>query len=341
MKTRLAITIGDPAGVGPELALKAFNDPDVAGHAVPILFGDRAVLHTVAERLALPLPQHVVPLDHGFAALADVSQPTVFDFQSDLPELTAGIVNRFTGKASFDYVVTAIDAALSGHVDAVVTGPIQKEAWNAAGIPFPGHTELLAQRTGATESCMMLTSDTISCALVTVHVGLNEVASLLSVPKILETIELAHAAISKRLKRPARVAVCGLNPHAGEGGMFGDGEEERFIKPAIDAARAKGIVIRGPLPADTAFVAAIREQTDVYVCMYHDQGLIPLKTLAFDDAVNVTLGLPIVRTSVDHGTALDIAWQGRASVTSMKQAIALAIDLSNARNAESSATPDR
>ena len=327
MKPRLAITTGDPAGVGPELALKILGDRELTDRCVPILFGDLAILQSVGQRLSLPLPQQIVPRTAGLAAIAKIDQPAIFDFASPLDGFRPGIVDRATGAASFAYVVDAIDAALAGHVDAIVTGPIQKEAWHAAGIEFPGHTELLAQRSQADRCCMMLTSHDVSCALVTVHIGLCEVPELLSTEKILQTIRLAHAAISRQRGRPARVAVCGLNPHAGEGGMFGKQEEERWIVPAIEAARSEGLSVTGPLPADTAFVPAMRRQTDVYVCMYHDQGLIPLKTLAFDEAVNVTLGLPIVRTSVDHGTALDIAWQGIASDTSMKQAIRMAIDL--------------
>ncbi|QDV71054.1 4-hydroxythreonine-4-phosphate dehydrogenase [Rosistilla carotiformis] len=327
MKPRLAITIGDPAGVGPELALKVLSDRTITDRCVPILLGDWKPLQAVAARLSLQLPQQVVPRKEGLSAIGALDQPAIFDFASPLENLCPGVADRATGAASFAYVVDAIDAAMAGHVDAIVTGPIQKEAWHAAGIEFPGHTELLAQRSRAERCCMMLTSNDISCALVTVHVGLHEVPNLLSTERILETILLAHAAVSQQRGRPARVAVCGLNPHAGEGGMFGQREEERWIVPAIEAARAQGLSVSGPLPADTAFVPAMRRQTDVYICMYHDQGLIPLKTLAFDEAVNVTLGLPIVRTSVDHGTALDIAWQGIASDTSMKQAIEMAIRL--------------
>ncbi|QDS90361.1 4-hydroxythreonine-4-phosphate dehydrogenase [Rosistilla ulvae] len=329
MKPRLAITTGDPAGIGPELALKVLGDREVTDRCVPVLMGDLAVLQSVGKRLSLPLPQQVVPRTAGLAAIASLDRPAIFDFASPLETFRPGVVDRATGAASYAYVVDAIDAAMAGQVGGIVTGPIQKEAWHAAGIEFPGHTELLAQRTQADRCCMMLTSHDISCALVTVHVGLCEVAGLLSTERVLETIQLAHAAVSRQLGRPARVAVCGLNPHAGEGGMFGQREEERWIVPAIEAARSEGLAITGPLPADTAFVPAMRGQTDVYVCMYHDQGLIPLKTLAFDEAVNVTLGLPIVRTSVDHGTALDIAWQGIASDTSMKQAIQMAIRLAS------------
>jgi 4-hydroxythreonine-4-phosphate dehydrogenase len=176
---------------------------------------------------------------------------------------------------------------------------------------------------------MMLTSDSISCVLATIHIPLADVPSKLTTHSILRAIRLGAAALSLRHRRPARVTVCGLNPHAGENGMFSHGEEDRLINPAIEDARQDGVHVVGPLPPDTAFTPSMRRQTDVYVCMYHDQGLIPLKALAFDDAVNVTLGLPIVRTSVDHGTALDLAWQGKASHSSMLAAIDMAIDLSH------------
>jgi 4-phospho-D-threonate 3-dehydrogenase / 4-phospho-D-erythronate 3-dehydrogenase len=174
---------------------------------------------------------------------------------------------------------------------------------------------------------MMLTSEAITCSLVTVHVGYREVPALLTTDRILETIELTADAMERFRGRKPRLLVCGLNPHAGEHGLFGEGEEERIIAPAIVAAKAKGIDVGGPLPPDTAFLPKYRKATDAYVCMYHDQGLIPLKALAFEDAVNVTLGLPIIRTSVDHGTAFDIAWQGKADPSSLFQAVRLAAKL--------------
>ena len=175
----------------------------------------------------------------------------------------------------------------------------------------------------------MLTSPEITCSLVTAHVGFRDIAKLLSVERIVEVIELSHVALARMLGRPPRLTVCGLNPHAGENGLFGAGEEEEFIQPAIDATAAMGLDVVGPLPPDTAFLPARRRATDGYICMYHDQALIPLKALAFDSAVNVTLGLPIVRTSVDHGTALDIAWQNQADSTSLIRAIELAVRLAN------------
>lgn len=324
-RPRIAITSGDPAGVGPELCLKLIANPAVQETCVPIVFGDATVFTQVAEKLNLQMPS----VCHDMKSVSELDRHTLVDFaQVDAAEVQAGVVNATTGTASFAYIDRAIDAAMSGQVDAIVTGPIHKEAIHAAGVPYPGHTEMLADKTKADRHLMMLTSEMITCSLVTAHVGLEQVSSLLSVESILEAIELSHNAMQQiRVRNDVHLVVCGLNPHAGEGGLFGNREEEKFIVPAVNAARDKGINVTGPLPPDTAFMQTNRERTDCYVCMYHDQGLIPLKALAFDKAVNVTLGLPIVRTSVDHGTALDIAWQGIASESSFIEAVALAVKL--------------
>ncbi len=238
--------------------------------------------------------------------------------------MTPGQVDARCGDAAYRYVIGAIDAALAGEVDAVATAPLHKEALHAAGHDFPGHTEIFATRMHAEKSCMMLTSPEITCSLVTVHVGLGEVATLLTTERIREVIDLTAVAMRRLRGREPRLAVCGLNPHAGEGGIFGQREEERIIAPAVEAARATGLTIEGPLSPDTAFLPERRRRTDAYVCMYHDQGLIPLKALAFDSAINTTLGLPVVRTSVDHGTAFDIAWQGVANPSSLYEAVRMA-----------------
>ena len=213
---------------------------------------------------------------------------------------------------------------MAGQVAAVATAPINKEALHEAGLPYPGHTEIFAAKTGAERVCMMLTSEPLTVSFVTTHIGYRDVVAQLSRQRILDVIEMTEEAMSGLCGRSAKIVVCGLNPHAGEHGLFGDGEEEKLIAPAVAAAQEKGIDCLGPLPPDTAFLPARRSETDAFVCMYHDQGLIPLKALAFDSAVNVTLGLPIVRTSVDHGTALDIAWQGQADCSSMIAAVKLA-----------------
>jgi 4-hydroxythreonine-4-phosphate dehydrogenase len=243
----------------------------------------------------------------------------------------AGHVEAATGRASCAYIEAAIDAAVRGQVDAVTTGPIHKQALHQAQIPYPGHTELFAAKTATQRYCMMLTSDALTCSLVTAHVGLRNVPGQLSEERIVQVIELSADAMGRLRGRAPRLIVCGLNPHAGENGLFGDREEERVISPAVARARQAGIDVQGPLPPDTAFLPDRRRQTDCHVCMYHDQGLIPLKALAFDRAVNITLGLPIIRTSVDHGTALDIAWTGQADVTSMGQAVRLAAKLATGR----------
>tara|TARA_R110002049_G_scaffold46487_1_gene135165 strand:- start:120660 stop:121679 length:1020 start_codon:yes stop_codon:yes gene_type:complete len=320
---RIAITVGDAAGVGPELALRCVADSRVLQSCIPIVLGPAEVLTTIAGRLQLPLPATI-----GLDSLATADAACIVNCGDLLGNtVRAGQFSSQTGKASFLAVTTAIDAAMHHQIDAVVTGPIQKEAWHDAGIPYAGHTELLADRTGAGDHCMMLTSDMISCALVTIHIPLADVPGQLSREAVLRTIRLSADAARRKHRREPAIAVCGLNPHAGENGMFSHGEESDIIAPAIQQARKDGIQVVGPLPPDTAFTPAWRSKTDVYVCMYHDQGLIPLKALSFDDAVNVTLGLPIVRTSVDHGTAMDLAWQGKASEQSMLAAIKMATDL--------------
>ena len=245
-----------------------------------------------------------------------------------LPGLEGGTISAETGRAACAYVHAAIDVALAGGVGAITTGPINKEALSLAGIRFPGHTEIFAARTQAARSCMMQYSEEITCTFVTTHVGYLEVPALLTEARIVDVIELTAEALLRIRGTPPRLLVCGLNPHAGEHGLFGNREEERIIAPAIAIARARGIDVDGPVPPDTAFIPARRREYDAVVCMYHDQGHIPLKALAFDSAVNTTLGLPIIRTSVDHGTALDIAWQGVASTGSLFAAVRLAVKLS-------------
>ena len=296
------------------------------------MIGDAALLARVAAAIDVPLPPQVDPE----AWLQGDQQPPGSSVVVSVGNLAADVVQpgvwtAETGAASMHWVQFAAQAAIDRRLDAIVTGPIQKEAWHAAGIGHPGHTEFLAELTGSGEVRMMLTSEAISCVLATIHVPLADVASLLTSDDVFQAIRLGAAALDRRTRlragRSPRVTVCGLNPHAGEHGLFSHREEEQIIVPAIERARAAGIDVTGPLSPDTAFVPARRRVTDLYVCMYHDQGLIPLKALAFDDAVNVTLGLPIVRTSVDHGTAMDIAWRGTASAASLFAAVQLAGEL--------------
>ncbi len=328
VRPKIAITVGEIAGIGPELALRCAADPNIHCRCEPILVGPIDVMRRIAEELPreifgdIDLPQFVDKHARDWIHVGGIHRDAVHP----------GKFSRETGQASYDAVVRAMDAAIAGQVDAIVTGPIQKEAWHAAGIAFPGHTELLAAHTGTDDFRMMLSAPGISCALVTIHIPLADVASTISIKAIVRTIHLAAEALRHRASGDVRVTVCGLNPHAGENGLFSHGEERDIIEPAIEAAAAEGIRIIGPVPPDTAFTPAMRAKTDVYVCMYHDQGLIPLKAIAFDDGVNVTLGLPIIRTSVDHGTALDIAWKGIASHSSMIAAINMAIDMSQRKH---------
>ncbi|MEJ6581645.1 MAG: 4-hydroxythreonine-4-phosphate dehydrogenase PdxA [Akkermansiaceae bacterium] len=309
MTQPLVITQGDPAGVGPELALKILAQPP---HPNLKVLGCQKFLREIAEKLSLPFsPTQII----------------------DLPlqgEVAQGKISAIAGRHSFQCLEAAVDGALAGKYTGVVTNPIHKEAWHLAGLPYPGHTEYLVEKTNSPRHAMMLTSEEITCSLITTHVALADVPGLLEAERMLEVIVLTHEAMSAILGRPARLAMPGLNPHAGEGGLFGR-EEIELIIPVLEKARAMGIDIRGPLSPDTSFLPSLRKEIDAYVCTYHDQGLIPLKTLAFDLGVNITLGLPIVRTSVDHGTAFDIAGQGIARTTSLIEAVKLACRLIEAR----------
>jgi len=312
IKPRIAVTMGDPAGVGPELCLRLLSEPRVLDVCEPLVFGDRRLLHRVADHLQWhPPAEDAVHQIRGLMA----------------DEVRPGVIDVDCGRFSFRCVESALDAAMTQKVAAVCTMPINKESWHAAGINYPGHTEVFVENTKASRSCMMLTSAQLTCSLVTTHVGFVEVAKQLSTDKIANVIELTHDYVHRLLCREPRLAVLGLNPHAGEHGLFGNKEEEHIIEPAIAGAKRRGWLVEGPLPPDTAFVPYRIASTDAYVCMYHDQGLIPLKTLAFDSAVNVTLGLPIIRTSPDHGTAFDIAWTGQANPESAIQAMLLAARL--------------
>lgn len=321
--------MGDPAGIGPELCLRLLAHVETLQVATPVVFGDAGVLRRVADLLALPFPAQVISREEWPLASQALSGPAVLDLGAiAATDVRPGEVDARCGEAAYRYVTAAIDAALAGEVEAVATAPLHKEALHAAGHDFPGHTEIFATRMRAERSCMMLTAPEITCSLVTVHVGLAAVPALLTTERIREVIDLTADAMRRLRGREPRLAVCGLNPHAGEGGLFGLREEERIITPAVAGAQAAGLDIEGPLPPDTAFLPERRRRTDAYICMYHDQGLIPLKALAFDSAINTTLGLPIVRTSVDHGTAFDIAWQGRANPSSLYEAVRLAARLS-------------
>jgi len=328
---RIAVTMGDPAGVGPELCLRLLANAAIADECTPIIFGDAAVLHRLAGKIGVPLNAPTIARRDWLTTWRNVNVPSVLDFQLVEASLVVpGKISAACGEAAFGYVTASIEAALSGEVDAVSTAPLNKEAMHAAGYKFPGHTEIFAQRMGAARSCMLQYSEEITCSFVTTHVGYAEVPQLLTQERILDVIELTAAALRRIRGREPKLLVCGLNPHAGESGLFGEHEEEWIIAPAIEEARRRGFDVIGPVPPDTAFTPARRREFDAVICMYHDQGHIPVKMIAFDSAVNTTLGLPVTRTSVDHGTAFDIAWLGKANPGSLCSAVRLAAKLSGA-----------
>jgi 4-hydroxythreonine-4-phosphate dehydrogenase len=318
---KIVITMGDPAGVGPEICLKLLGNTELATQCIVIVFGDRVVMEQAADQCGLPKPKKYI------RGLAEADTSCVLDIGAiALDQFEIGTVNAATGRAGYAYVENAINAALSGQVAAVTTAPLNKEALHAAEIPYPGHTEIFASLTHAQRSCMLQYSSEVRCVFATTHLPYAEVPAALTQERILDTLELGAQAMRRIRKSEPQIGVLGLNPHAGEHGLFGK-EEETVIAPAIEAARVNGFEVEGPIPPDTAFLPTKRRETDLFVCMYHDQGHIPLKALCFDEAVNITLGLPIVRTSVDHGTALDIAGQGKANPNSLYEAVKLALKL--------------
>ena len=285
---RVAITIGDPAGIGPEIAAKAAADPRVLEVCTPVLYG------------------------------------RIYS-----PGVVAGTLSAEAGRTAYGAIVAAVEDALAGEVDAVATAPINKEAFALAGLPWRGHTDLLAHLTGASSVAMMFHADALRVVLATIHEPLASVPRLLTREVVERVIRLAARELPRFGFSLPRLGMCGLNPHAGEGGVLGD-EEQRVIEPAIAACAGDGIRVAGPYPADTLFVRASRGEFDAVIACYHDQGLIPVKLLAFGKAVNVTLGLPIIRTSVDHGTAFDIAGKNKADPGSMVEAVMLAARLASA-----------
>ena len=331
----IGITMGDPLGIGPEVLVKALADPAVRRLAKFVVYGRNETLLAAADRARVGLDWFRVDAASERAQDGSVLQPLVLDYTSEgLLDVTRPGPTRFGGLLSKAFVEDAITDAMRARndprrVDAIVTGPISKESWSLGGFKWPGHTELLAFRTKAKRHSMMFSSPRLRVALATAHLPLMDVRNVLTIGKVYDPIDLGHQFCRQLGIEKPRIAVCGLNPHAGENGMFGD-EETRIIRPAIEAAKRIGIDAHGPFPGDTVFIGAAAGDWDLVVAMYHDQGLIPVKLLGWDKAVNVTVGLPIVRTSPDHGTAFDIAGQGRASEGSMKAAIELAVKLAHA-----------
>ena len=339
IKPLVALTIGDGAGIGPEVIAKAWADPTLFELARPIVIGDTGAIRRALELVG------------GGAEIATIEAPNAIEPSSTvlpcldpaglgLGSIAYGTIDARAGRGSYEYLIKAIDEALAGRVDAIVTLPLNKESLRAAGVAHPGHTEILADRTRAPRHAMMLyvgpgpddpSGSGLGVLHATLHVPLRDVFELLTEARVLEAIALADRGLRPFTGgRAPRIGVAGLNPHAGENGLFGD-EEARIIAPAIASARAAGSIVEGPIPADTLFRRGLDGEFDAVVAMYHDQGHAAIKTAAWERAVNVTLGLPIVRTSVAHGTAFDIAGLGLADTASLLEAVRVAARLVAAR----------
>ena len=319
----IGITIGDPAGIGPEIVAKALSHPEVAEWCRCVVYGQHAALKRIADLVPhMPAFQPVADVHEALAlgqgAIPLVEVPTAFP-----PDVPIGRVSAAGGQASFAYIRAAVRDALDGHLDAIATGPIHKEALRAAGIPFIGHTEMLAELTGSPVSLTMFMTGPLRIFFVTRHVSLRQACDLITKERVLDTIVAADKYLRRLGIAEPTLAVAALNPHASDGGLMGD-EEERAITPAVEAARERGIRAVGPVPADSVFYHAIRGRYDAVVSLYHDQGHIAAKVYDFDRTVSLTLGLPFLRTSVDHGTAFDIAGTGQAREISMLEAIRVA-----------------
>lgn len=326
----VALTMGDGAGVGPEIIVQALSHPEVYRHCRPFVIGDRKILERAEGIWKTGCRFRTVehPRDAAFA-FGTIECVDLDLLPADLP---FGRLSAAAGDAAFRYVERAVRLAMAGEIDAICTAPLNKEAMHLGGHPYPGHTEILAELTGAEHYGMMFTSDDLNVILATIHVGLRESIDLITPQRVYDTLVLARNAMKRKLSgREPRIVVCGLNPHAGENGLFGDREEETKILPGIRQAQAEGMDVTGPVPADTAFFRARSGQFDIVVAMNHDQGLAPVKVLGIDRSVNVTVGLPVVRTSVDHGTAFDLAGTGTARAENMLVALREAWRLCGAR----------
>ena len=316
---RVGITMGDPAGVGPEVVMKALAHAAVYEACRPLVIGDTRRLERAAALAKLDL--EVRPVDGPEHARFEHGTVDCIDLALVPPDLPFGRLSSVAGEAAYRYVERAVALARNRRIDAICTAPLNKEALNAAGHRYPGHTELLAELTGTEEVSLMLLAPNLRVIHVTTHIGLLDAIEKIDAGLVERTIGRGRELLMRAGFAEPRIGVCGINPHAGEGGLFGRGEEESKIVPAIARCRARGWRVEGPLPADTLFFRALRNDFDLIVAMYHDQGHGPVKAVAFDLGVNVTAGLPVVRTSVDHGTAFDIAGTGKADERSMLEAL--------------------
>jgi 4-hydroxythreonine-4-phosphate dehydrogenase len=325
-KPRIGISLGDVAGVGPEVAVKAVLDRAVTERVIPILIGEYSVVRHYSDRLAPDRQVRVV--DRPTEAASETEDLQVLDLKNiEFSKVRLGEVDVACGRAALDYIRAGVNLCLKKELDALVTGPIHKEAAQLAGINAPGHTEYLAALCGVPEVRMLLVVDHLRAMHISTHLSLRKALDFVTKDRILETIHYGVGALKQLRIEKGRIGVAGLNPHAGEGGLFGR-EEIEEVAPAVAAARAEGLAVSGPVPPDTIFHRMNRREFDLVIALYHDQGHIPLKLMGFDSGVNVTIGLPIIRTSVDHGTAFDIAGKLQANPESMVKAIDLACVMS-------------
>jgi len=327
----IAITMGDPCGIGPEIIVKALQHEEIWEICIPVVVGDKNVMERAIAICGSRYQLHEIALPEEARTVANSSIPLLTISKLSEADFQHGAPTDASGDAVYRYICAAAKLCLDGKGAAMVTAPINKEAMNLAGHHYPGHTELLAELCDTKDFVMMLAGDVLRVSLVTIHEALANVPSLITKEKVLSTLRVAADGVRRLTGKPhPRLAVLALNPHCGEGGMFGD-EERTAIEPALCTARDEGIDAVGPLSADTLFYFAAKGEYDGVVAMYHDQGLIPLKMMHFDDGVNCTLGLPIVRTSVDHGTAYNLAGTGKASDKSLTAAIRMGVLLAGSK----------
>lgn len=325
-KPIVGITMGDAAGVGPEIIIKSLLSEDVYEWCQPLVIGDAKFLENAkqvvgAEDVTI---QSIEDVRDGHFAKGTVPCIDLDLLPSDLP---VGQVSAESGNAAYQYLAKAIELAKQGDIQAICTAPLNKEALHLGGHKYPGHTEILAQLTDTEDYAMMLSAPSLKVIHVTTHVGIIDAVKQINPARVYSVVKMADDTLKKAGIEKPKIAVCGINPHAGENGLFGYGEEEEKVVPGVERAQAEGVDVQGPLPADTLFFRAVRGDFDIVVAMYHDQGHGPIKVLGLDAGVNITVGLPIIRTSVDHGTAFDIAGKGIADEKSLIEAIRQGVEL--------------
>lgn len=325
----LGITMGDAAGVGPEIIVKALNNVDIYKIAKPLVFGDAKIINRAIDIIGVDIKCNII--DNPEKGKYQAGIIDIIDLDNLPVDLPFAKVDGRAGKAAYEYIESAVKYTMKNEIHAIVTAPLNKEALNLGGVHYPGHTEILGHLTGQKDFSMMLTSPKLRVIHVSTHIALHDVPKVVKKERISKVIDLAQETLKLMGFDEPRIAVAGLNPHCGEGGLFGD-EDEKEIVPAIKEAQAKGYNVTGPVPPDSVFHrAANLDEFDIVVVMYHDQGHIPIKVLGFDSGVNVTVGLPCIRTSVDHGTAFPVAGTGKANESSMLEALKLGAQMAKVK----------